>query len=233
MTIQLNKVLTARNFRDFSSATALTAHGQQRDMLMAAYGPFVEQAARLCNIPVPLLQTVLLIENGNLQATLTNGGGFIGLGQIHPRVAPDMLVLANKKWLLSAEKKAVLTRAMSPALLASTLAVSNTGVFNNESWMAQYRPLLKNAEFNIMVCAIIVSILVSEHVQADGTLRVDYVIVRYNQGYYALNAVPSRNLPAISKSLATNSLIDSRIPGEAKNYILKACGKFGYLEALA
>ena len=215
--------MSARSHSEFTAAT-VPAHLAMADNLVARFGREIDQACRLNNVPDYLLKATLLTENDSAKAEIVNYVGAVGLGQIKPFVGADMISMVNRKKLLTPEKKAVL-RKMLGSQLDRILAVDDTSVFKNSSWTAIMLPALKNGEFNIMLSAMILSLFVNEHTDANGLLRTDYIEARYNQGYYLLSA------RKISKALTTDQLI-AVVPAEAKNYILKTCGRYGWLDIL-
>ncbi|GAB3568895.1 hypothetical protein GCM10027578_22310 [Spirosoma luteolum] len=223
MNLTLNIPLTGRSNPGFQPAD-IARHQQAADALTAKYGAFIDQAARLNNVPDYLLKAILLTENEQGIADSVNYTGATGLGQIKPASGADMIALANTKRLLTADKKAVLRKRLGTSL-DRLLTVDNTAVFNSGTWKQILSPALKDAEFNIMVAGLILSMFIQEHTGADGQLRTDYIAARYNQGYYLLSA------RKITKTLSTDALI-SRVPAEAKNYILVVCGRNGWLDIL-
>lgn len=188
------------------------------------YGSLVQASATLNGVPAELLSSILLLENETGKADSVNVRGAIGLGQIKPFVACDMISLAKTKGLLTPAKRARI--ASEFAKLDELLAVKDTGRFKNNYWQNAITPALKDPAFNIDVAALILSLFVAEH-SAGGKLRSDYCALRYNQGYYVLSA------NKISRSLTPDGLLAAKIPSEGKNYILRICGVGGWLDVLA
>lgn len=216
--------MSARSHSEFT-AGSVSAHLAQADNLVSLFGREIDQACRLNNVPDYLLKATLLTENDSAKAEIVNYVGAVGLGQIKPFVGADMISLMNRKRMLTPEKKAVLRKVLG-SQLDKILTVDDTSVFKNSAWTAIMLPALKNGEFNIMLSAMILSLFIKEHSDpTSGLLRPDYIEARYNQGYYLLSA------RKISKSLSTDQLI-AVVPAEAKNYILKTCGRYGWLDIL-
>ncbi|MVM34976.1 hypothetical protein GO755_33420 [Spirosoma sp. HMF4905] len=222
MNLSLNIPMVARSHSDFKP-TDIARHQAAADYLSATYGTQIEQACRLNTVPDYLLKATLLTENEDAKPDSVNFKGAVGLGQIKPFVGLDMLALANTKKLLTDEKKAVFRKKLG-SQLDKILKVDDTSVFKDSAWQAIILPALKDPEFNTMLAALTLSLFIREH-SASGLLRCDYVEARYNQGYYLLS---SRK---IAKTLTTDELIDA-VPAEAKNYILKVCGRNGWLDIL-
>lgn len=222
MNLSLNIPMLARSHSDFKPSD-VARHQSAADHLRATYGREIEQASRLNNVPEYLLMAMLLTENEDAKPDSVNRTGAVGLGQIKPFAGADMIALANTKKLLTDDKKAVLRKALG-SQLDRLLKVDDTGVFKNSDWQRIMLPVLQGPEFNIMVAALTLSLYVREH-STGGQLRSDYISARYNQGYYLLSA------RKISKALTTDELI-SAVPAEAKDYILKVCGRNGWLDIL-
>lgn len=222
MNLSLNIPMVARSHSDFKPSD-IARHQAAADNLEARYGTPILQACQLNNVPDYVLKATLLTENEDAKADSVNYKGAVGLGQIKPFVGADMIALANSKKLLTDEKKAVLRKKLG-SQLDRLLKVDDTSVFKNSDWQAIMLPALKDPEFNTMVAGLTLSLFIREH-SASGLLRCDYVEARYNQGYYLLT---SRK---IAKTLSTDQLIDA-VPAEAKDYILKVCGRNGWLDIL-
>ncbi len=223
MNLLLNIPLISLSHADFKP-TDVDRHQTAADALTAKYGAFIDQSARLNNVPDYLLKAILLTENEDGIAGIVNRTGATGLGQIKGSSGADMISLANRKRLLTADKKAVLRKQLG-AQLDLLLAVDNTDTLSNARWVNVMNPALKDPEFNVMLAGIFLSVLIREHTATDGSLRTDYIAARYNQGYYLLSA------RKISKTLSTQQLI-AAVPTEAKRYIVVVCGRNGWLDIL-
>lgn len=222
MKLTLDIPLVPRSGSDFKPGDVARHEASARN-LVDRFGREIEQASRLNNVPDFLLKAILLTENEDAIPGIVNYTGATGLGQIKPGSGADYISLANRKKLLTDEKKAVLRRALG-SNLDRLLKVDNTDLLGNAEWRGILSPALKNAEFNVMVAALALSLLIREH-STTGTMRTDYISARYNQGYYLLLA------RKISKTLGTEQLI-AKVPSEAKSYIVKMCGRNGWLDIL-
>ena len=196
--------------------------------LMARYGREMNQAATLTNIPLTVLQGIILIENAELNPSFVNPFGFVGLGQINTDTASDVIIREKKKKRLSNAETAVLRKQLGTRLDVLFAADVDPKKAGNQPIDLGYSIVnqkdLKNPEFNLLVAAMYASQLIDEEIEStsDGNLlRLDKVIVRYNQGYYY--SVPN---------LKTDALI-GRLPGEPKNYIKKMAGANGMMETLS
>lgn len=222
MNLTLNIPLVPRSGSDFKPGD-VARHEASAKSLSDRYGREIDQASRLNNVPDYLLKAILLTENEDGKAEIVNYVGATGLGQFKPGSAADYISLAGRKKLLNDEKKAVLRKALG-SNLDRLLKVDNTDLLGNAEWRGILSPALKNAEFNVMLAGLTLSLLIREH-SDGGSLRTDYISARYNQGYYLLLA------RKISKTLDTEQLI-AKVPSEAKSYIVKMCGRNGWLDIL-
>lgn len=198
-----------------------------RNDLMSRFGREMRQAATLANVPLTVLQGIILIENATLNPSFVNPFGFVGLGQINPDTASDVIIREKKKKRLSEAEITVLRTQLGKRLDVLFLADVDPKKAGNQPIDLGYSIVnntdLKNPAFNLMVSAIYVSRLIDEELEAtaEGELvRLDRVIVRYNQGYYYKVAKAS-----------TNALL-SQLPTEPKNYIKKMVGANGMMETL-
>lgn len=198
-----------------------------RSDLMARYGREMRQAATLANVPLTVLQGIILIENATLNPSFVNPFGFVGLGQINTDTASDVIIREKKKKRLSNAEIDVLRKQLGKRLDVLFLADVDPKKAGNQPIDLGYSIVnntdLKNPEFNLMVSAMYVSQLIDEELEATANgelVRLDRVIVRYNQGYYyKINRVK------------TDTLI-AQLPKQPKDYIKKMVGANGMMETL-
>ncbi len=220
MLLSLNIPMIDAAHADYTPAS-LGRRLERHTNLMDKYGPFIEQSIRLNNIPDALLLGTLLIENEDAIPGILSSAGAVGLGQIKPLTGLDMINLAARKKLLSDPKKAVFRKRLGSQLDALIRAEDVKTVMSTSAMTAH----LKDPEFNVLMAGLILSMLMAEH-SGGGTYRPDYISARYNQGYYLLKA------RKIVKTLSTSQLI-AKVPSEAKSYIVKMCGRNGWMEILS
>ncbi|GAB3761345.1 hypothetical protein [Spirosoma pomorum] len=220
MLLSLSVPLIESTYADYTP-DSLGRRLERKDNLVSKYGPQIAQSIKLNNIPEALLLGTLLIENEDAVPGILSPAGAVGLGQIKPLTGMDMINLAARKKLLSEPKKVVLRKRLG-SQLDKLVAAEDVKTVMAPSAMTAH---LKDPEFNVMVAGLILSMLMAEHSE-DGTYRPDYISARYNQGYYLLKA------RKIIKTLSTAQLI-AKVPAEAKSYIVKMCGRNGWMEILS
>lgn len=184
--------------------------------LVSLYGNYVQQAVTLNNLPANLLEAVILVENDRIDVDSVSAAGAVGLAMIKPLSATDILVAARKKRLLTAEKQAVLKKRLDTRMDQVLSADLGKTIITSAD--------LKDAEFSLMLAGIYLSLLIYEH-QSEPSTWLQYVVARYNQGYYLLTA---RKIP---RGLTVKALIE-KVPGECKNYLVKMLGVRGWLDIL-
>lgn len=176
------------------------------------YGAVMQSVAQLTNLPETLIRGFSFIESAGVYNVV--GGKSIGLMQIDPVTAHGMIFLENKKGRLSEAEKAVLRKYLGGRL----------DLILKDKWMNQSQHVtsqdLYNPEFNLLVGAIYLGILVDEHTEGQ-VLRLDKIVSRYNRGYFAKSGLDG--------DLIT---VYNRQPVITKNYILKLAGKDGVLDIL-
>ena len=193
----------------------------QAQALMSKYGPLVDQACRVNNVPEFLMQSIVLLENFDLKADIVNRAAgrpqykeATGLGQHMMFSATDIISRSAKRKLLTDEKRAILRKQLS-----TRLAYIEKNIGTKEYVVTQTD--LKDPEFNLMLTGMYLSQLLGEELEA-GKWRLDKVALRYNQGYYV-------KMPANTK---TTDLLLAGISGEGYHYVRKIVGKGGFLELL-
>ena len=239
------EVIIKKRYTDLSFYTAEIAKGfrPKLSQLMNKYGSLVIQAARLANIPLPVFQSLLMVENTESDPNYISGAKAIGLGQITIGTALDTIIRERDKKRLSNDEITVLRKQLGARLdlILKDAAPDITGIQKLQMG-GKYKPYkgapaneevtlnviktqdLLNPEFNLMVSAILISQLIDEEIEATPTgdlVRLDRVIVRYNVSYY-------KSVPRV----ATNDII-TQVPKETGNYIKKMAGANGMMETLS
>ena len=190
--------------------------------LHTRYGAFVDQACTLNNVPTYLLEAIVLTENFDLKPDSVNRKPgrpvhkeATGLGQHMMFSATDIISRTITKKLMNPAKRAVLVKQLGETRMA--FIEKNKGT---TQYVVTQRDLI-DPEFNLMLTGLFLSQLIAEE-NESGTLRLDKVMLRYNQGYYF-------KMPRLNQ---TTDLLLAGVGGEGHSYILKNCGKGGFLDLL-
>ena len=183
--------------------------------IKAKYGKLIAQAALITGLAEELIQSVVFIESAG-KPDARSGAGALGLMQLLPVTAEDSLFLARKKDLLTADLITALNAVLA-GKLSLVLKRPNLGV------KPAFRiPLawLVRPEVSILIGSVFLSLLIKEATQADGTVRLDLAIARYNRGYFF-------------KPRGTIEELVASVPAETRGYILKLAGVNSTLDLLA
>ncbi len=182
----------------------------------------IRLAEQLTKVPGAIILAVIFAESAGDEKIVSSAGA-IGLMQLKTQTAHDTLVQENNFKRLSAAEKNILKRQLGKrldAILAQKYLGQKLKV-NNYCANVVIKEDLLNPAFNILVGSIYLGLLIDQH-EEKGTLRLDKVILRYNQGYFYK---PKGN--TITETLK-NAKQRSE---EAYTYVLKVVGKNGLLEA--
>lgn len=186
------------------------------------YYSAIRLAERLTKVPGAIILSIIFAESAGDEKAISSAGA-VGLMQLKPQTAHDTLVQENNFKRLSTAEKNILKKQLG-ARLDSILAQQYLGQklkSNNYSGNVITKADLLNPEFNILVGSIYLGLLIDQH-EEKGTLRLDKVVLRYNQGYFYKpkgNTVKETLVSAKKRS------------EEAYAYVLKVVGKNGLLEA--
>lgn len=197
------------------------------DSIYLKYKTYIDQAARLTNVDKDMITSLIFIESSG-DANAVSGAGAVGLMQLVPAAASDILVTENLKKHLEDGEKSILRKFLGNRFEKGILKMKYLGQqvvvdgISGAVWVTK-KDLL-NPELNILIGAIYLGLLIDESIE-DGKLRLDKIIVRYNVGYFA-----QKRGTLLPKSVQLSML--SNLPTETKNYILKFAGLNGTLDLL-
>lgn len=195
------------------------------DSIYADYAKEIKFVSSITNVPEKLITSFIFIESaGNPKAT--SSAGAVGLMQLIPASASDILFLENQKKRLTDAEKKVLAEKLGNRFTNGLLKMRYLGdlvkVGNSISSTFVTKEDLLDPLLNILIGSIYLGLLVDEH-NEGGNLRLDKVVIRYNRGYFSDNK--GKNL------LGSIDDIVARVPTESKNYVLKLLGKNGTLDS--
>ena len=182
----------------------------------------IRLAEHLTKVPGAIILSIIFAESAGDENVISSAGA-VGLMQLKPQTAHDTLVQENNFKRLSTSEINILKNHLG-ARLDSILAQRYLGQklkSNNYSGNVITKTDLLNPEFNILVGSIYLGLLIDQH-EEKGTLRLDKVVLRYNQGYFYK---PKGN--TIKETLVSAK----KRSEEAYAYVLKVVGKNGLLEA--
>jgi hypothetical protein len=200
----------------FYQAHQVEANRRAAISLKSRFGRYMEQAAVASNVPLWFLRSVVMVENlsGN---NLAASGGTIGLAQLLPAAAQDVIVQENKAKKLSTAEKIILRRRLGSKLdsilekqsLGGTLYITAAD--------------LTDPELNLQIAAIYISRLIDE-CTIGGYVRYEQVIVGYNLGYFS-------KVRSQIKNMTIDAVIAAVRPTTAA-YITKILGVNGHAHTI-
>jgi len=190
------------------------------------YKEEIDLVSKISNVPVSILSSFIFIESGGNEKAISSAKA-IGLMQLKPDSASDILVMENNKGFLDEPEKKILAEKLGKRFTNGILRMKFLGqkvtVDGRTSavWVTEkdlFDPLL-----NILIGAIYLGQLIGEHTE-NGTVRFDKIVIRYNRGYFSDNR--GKNLKGDIASVIQN------VPTESKNFVLKLLGINGTFDVL-
>ncbi|MEI7962049.1 MAG: transglycosylase SLT domain-containing protein [archaeon] len=194
------------------------------------YGAYINNIAAITNVKPELIKSFIFVESNGDPNIM--GGISVGLMQVNPTTAQDVIKMEIKKGRLNAQEKAIILKYLPNINWANPVVTTAD---------------LKKPEFNILMGTLYMGILIDEEtvtekvVIAPATsifggelkteevsvmvkkIRLDHVIVRYNQGYYKyiVGTKPAGNTSTVCTKV-----------GITFSYIKKILGTGGTLSLL-
>lgn len=181
----------------------------------------IDYISKITNIPIQILKTVIFIESSFSTGKISPAGA-VGIMQIKPQTANDVIFLENKKNRLSPEEKKIIIDTIGNERFNGIIKMKYLGhkiKENNYNANVIKNSNLMNIRFNLLCGALLLGILINECTRPDKSVDIDSVFLRYNKGYF-FKSKGATILERINK-LNKNS--------EAYRYILKTVGINGIL----
>ena len=192
------------------------------------FGDYFRAAAAGTNIPVQFLYAVAMVEETGTHykpngAVHVEGGALrsTGIMQIDPAGFYEALKKELPKSRLSAQSIAILQKYLPSLGLYNGMTLPGTpsAAVLNTIFLA-----LKKPEFNIWAAAIDLRLFLESTANADGTMRPDKAIIKYNVGDYS---APTKLDVFLHGD--TTSLVKS-VNSITSNYIVKVAGVNGAMD---
>ena len=221
MELKVGLPMTERSFYPLS---AIAANKAKMASIEKKYARELGQASALTNVPLALLLSVIFTESAG-QPSVVSSAGAVGLMQLKPQTANDVIFLENRAGRLSEKEKEVLRKHLGNRLDGPLKQkyLSHKIKENNFTGNALTRTDLQTPELNVLLGAMLLGILMDQH-REGGALRLDKALVRYNRGYFF--KMPEGNVESTLDFVKGKS-------GEAYAYALKVIGRNGLLETVA
>ena len=188
------------------------------DTIMIAYGNIINNISAITFVPADIIRSVIFIESAGNSKAYNSGSGATGLMQVTPTSATDTVVQEIQRGRLTDPEKQILKKHLGDGRFNTLMKYKLLGqpqIITKED--------LLDPELNILIGCLALNLLVNEHTEG-GKVRLDKVIVRYNNGYF---------FPKSKLKGTTDELLASSLPTETKNYITKLVGTNGTLDLIS
>lgn len=210
--------------RIFYSNAALLQNKAKLDQIGKKYYKEIKQAEELTKVPGALILSVIFTESAGNPSVVSYVGA-AGLMQVMPQTANDVIYLENKSGRLTPGELAILKKYLGTRINGPLKQkyLSHKIKENNFSGNVVVRADMLKPEFNILIGAMYLGLLIDQHRETSG-LRLDKALLRYAQGYF-FKPAPG-NVEQVLDHVKGKST-------EAYSYVLKVLGKNGLLETQA
>jgi soluble lytic murein transglycosylase-like protein len=207
--------------RIFYSNSALAQNKAKLAEIGKKYFREIKQAETLTNVPGALILSVIFTESAGNPSVVSYVGA-AGLMQVMPQTANDVIYLENKAGRLTPGEMVILKKYLGTRINGPLKQkyLSHKIKENNFSGNAVVKADMLKPEFNILIGAMYLGLLIDQHREAEG-LRLDKALLRYAQGYFFKPA--AGNVEKVLDHVKGKST-------EAYSYVLKVLGKNGLLE---
>jgi soluble lytic murein transglycosylase-like protein len=184
----------------------------------------IKQAEQLTNVPASIILAVIFTESAGKPAIVSSAGA-VGLMQLKPQTGNDVIFLEKKAGRLTEAEIAVLRKHLGARLDGPLKQkyLSHKIKENNYKGNVITKADLQKPELNVLLGAMYLGILIDQHYE-NGLLRLDKVVLRYNQGYFF--KIPQGNVESTLDFAKGKSK-------EAYTYALKVIGKNGLIQTQA
>ena len=210
--------------RVFYSNIALPQNKAKLAQIAKKYYKEIKQAETLTNVPGALILSIIFTESAGNPSVVSYVGA-AGLMQLKPQTANDVIYLEKKAGRLTPGEIAVIKKYLGNRINGplNQSFLSHKIRENNYIGNSVTQADMLNAEFNILMGAMYLGILIDQHHEVGG-LRLDKALLRYARGYFFKPAVG--NVEQVLDQVKGKSK-------EAYSYVIKILGKNGLLETQA
>lgn len=192
---------------------------QRMDQIYSKYRREIDQAVSLTGVPRELILGIVFTESSGNATVSVPPVSATGLMQLTPSTADTMLFMEKSRNRLTPEEMAICRRFLGNRLdgILQQKYLMHKLPANRNSGRTVTIADLKKPEFNLLVGAITLGLLIDEYTE-NGNVRLDKVHLRYNQGwFYNVKSGPPEVVLAQAKGRST----------EAYNNLLKHLGVNG------
>ena len=168
-------------------------------------------------IPKDIIISVIFIESSGNKNAKSNSGA-IGLMQLKPDSAADIVNIKKRKYKLTSLETSILKNNLEEDKYKCLINMPYAGKYPCGENPITEKDLVKE-ELNILIGTMYLKLLISK-LKENGKLRLDKVIAKYNQGYFW--KTPTGNYEDFY----------NKVPDETKKYIVRFSGINGILDII-
>lgn len=145
----------------------------------------IDQAVTLTNVPRELILGIIFTESSGNPTVSVPPVQATGLMQLTPSTADTMLFMEHSKGRLATPEIAICQKYLGSRLngILQQKYLMHKIPANRNTGRTVTVADLKNPEFNVLVGAITLGLLIDEYTE-NGVVRLDKVHLRYNQGWF-------------------------------------------------
>jgi hypothetical protein len=201
-----------------------TGHKSVASTVRSKFAGEIAFASSLTKVPEKMILAIILAESTGKADSVAKSGA-VGLMQVKPQTANDVIFLEFKKKRLSIDELKYLADKLGNRLPGITKMqyLSHKLPENQNKANVITKEDLLDPKFNVFVGSLLIGLLLDQETTKAG-IRVDKSLYRYNQGYFSK---PIGNTPSETLAWAKKK------SQEAYNYIVKIAGRNGLLHTLA
>lgn len=183
----------------FFNDTQLTTVKLKLATIENTYGKYINNSAVISNVSPEIIKAFIFVESSGKANAVSPTGCCFGLMQISPATAKDIIAMENRKGRLNDKEKAIIKKYKGSNANFSNLTITKEDLFK--------------PELNILIGTIFIGILIDEEITDKVTdilgyendwlkgqvnpiyktakfVRMEFVIARYNGGYYKWSSKP-------------------------------------------
>ena len=185
--------------------------------IKSKYRTIIDKISNSMKIPKDIIISVIFIESSGNKNAKSNSGA-IGLMQLKPDSAADIVNIKKRKYKLTSLETSILKNNLEEDKYKCLINMPYAGKYPCGENPITEKDLVKE-ELNILIGTMYLKLLISK-LKENGKLRLDKVIAKYNQGYF--RKTPTGNYEDFY----------NKVPDETKKYIVRFSGINGILDII-
>lgn len=209
-----------------TTASGLANAKRKMDEGYANFQREIDQAARFTGVPKEIILPFICLETGGTMKNVRNKTtSATGLMQLMPNTAGFILCLMKKPIKANPELYAKIEALIGGKRLRGYTVPGMDDSTAKRKYGGFSREDLDNPEMNVLFGSLCLQYLIARNLNASGSIQMERVIVKYNQGL-------TTTIPVYEPAKVL-AYAKARFGAEPANYIVKMTGVNGYLSAYA